>query len=200
VVDEVFEIPDGRLIRVVNRFMEAGGWVSTHEDVTQQHKAEAALKQAVAESERAEGDAIAAHMRLREAFEVVPEGLALFDAEDRSVLWNRRYAELYARTPNARSPNAIKVGARFEDVLRTGLAAGLFADAQGREQDGWRSAWRCTHKTAAPMSNGCRATAGCASASAEPPTAAASAFASISPNSSSARNRCARCSSSIRYR
>jgi PAS domain S-box-containing protein len=135
VVDKVFEMPDGRLIRVVNRSMEAGGWVSTHEDVTQQRKAEAALKQAVAESERAEADAIAAHMRLREAFEVVPEGLALFDAEDRYVLWNRRYAELYARTPNARSPNAIKVGARFEDVLRTGLAAGLFADAQGREQE-----------------------------------------------------------------
>ena len=27
-VDAVFEIPDGRSIRVVNRFMDDGGWVS----------------------------------------------------------------------------------------------------------------------------------------------------------------------------
>lgn len=115
--------------------MQADGWVSTHEDVTHQRNAEAALKRAVAESERAEREATAAHTRLREAFEVVPEGLALFDAEDRYVLWNRRYAELYARTPNGIKANAIKMGARFDDVLRAGLAAGLFADARGREQE-----------------------------------------------------------------
>lgn len=37
--DKVFEIPDGRSIRVVNRPVNDGGWVSTHEDVTAQRKA-----------------------------------------------------------------------------------------------------------------------------------------------------------------
>jgi PAS domain S-box-containing protein len=45
IVDKVFNIPDGRSIRVVNRMMANGGWVSTHEDVTQQRKADATIKE-----------------------------------------------------------------------------------------------------------------------------------------------------------
>jgi PAS domain-containing protein len=83
--DAVFEIPDGRSIRIVNRFMDDGGWVSIHEDVTRQRKAEVALEKALAESARAEKEVTAAHARLGDAFEVVPGGLTLFDAEDRYV-------------------------------------------------------------------------------------------------------------------
>ena len=59
----------------------------------------------------------------------MPGGLTLFDAEDRYVMWNQRYAELYTLTPGA-----IKVGARFENALRAGLAAGRYPEASGREQ------------------------------------------------------------------
>jgi PAS domain-containing protein len=62
-VDTVFEIPDGRSIRVVNRFMDGGGWVSIHEEVTRQRKAEVALEKALAESARAEKEATAAPAR-----------------------------------------------------------------------------------------------------------------------------------------
>ena len=120
-----FEIPDGRSIRIVNRFMDEGGWVSIYEDVTQQRKAEVALEKALAESARAEKEATAAHARLRDAFEVVPGGLALFDAEDRYVMWNRPYAELYTLTLGA-----LKVGARFEDALRAGLTARRYPEAK----------------------------------------------------------------------
>jgi PAS domain S-box-containing protein len=40
VTDKVFGLPDGRSIRVVNRFMDNGGWVSVHEDVTDHMRAE----------------------------------------------------------------------------------------------------------------------------------------------------------------
>ncbi len=130
VVDTIIEIPDGRSIRVVNRFMDNGGWVSVHEDVTQRRKAELALEQALTEAERAGKEASDAHSRLYDAFEVVPEGLALFDADDRYVMWNQRYAELYSL-----DQDVIGVGRRFEDVLRTGLAAGQYPEAVGREQE-----------------------------------------------------------------
>lgn len=129
VVESVIEIPDGRSIRIQNKFMEHGWWVSTHEDVTETLHAEAARAKALAETERAKRQAIATHTRLQEAFEVVPEGLALFDADDRYVMWNSRYAEFYAL-----SSSAIKVGARFEDVLRAGLAAGQYPEAHGRDE------------------------------------------------------------------
>jgi len=70
------------------------------------------------------------HKQLFDAFEVIPEGLALFDADDKFVMWNRRYAEIYAA-----SVDAITVGARFEDVLRVGLARGQYAEALGCEEE-----------------------------------------------------------------
>ena len=70
------------------------------------------------------------HQRLVDAFEVIPEGIALFDADDRYIMWNRRYAEMYAA-----NMDAIAVGKGFEDVLRAGMARGQYADAIGREEE-----------------------------------------------------------------
>jgi diguanylate cyclase (GGDEF)-like protein/PAS domain S-box-containing protein len=71
-----------------------------------------------------------AQARLLDAFDLVPEGLAVFDANDRYVLWNRPYAEIYPE-----SQKDIAVGMRFEDTLRGGLARGQYPDAVGREEE-----------------------------------------------------------------
>ncbi|MFD2184935.1 EAL domain-containing protein [Rhodoplanes azumiensis] len=91
---------------------------------------EAALRSAQAEAERASEEARAAHARLREAIEAVPVGLAFFDAEDRFVLWNRLYEDLYAANPMPLAP-----GLRLEDRLRVRLKAGLIPSAIGREAE-----------------------------------------------------------------
>lgn len=129
-VDSASELPDGRTIQVINKPMADGSWVSTHSDITEQRKAEFALVAARAAAEEAEQQARAAHARLLDAFEVVPEGVVLFDAEDRYVMWNRRYAELYAFTGIELVP-----GLRFDDMLRGGLARGQYPDAAGREEE-----------------------------------------------------------------
>lgn len=67
---------------------------------------------------------------LREAFQVLPEGLAIFDAEDRFVIWNRPYAEIYADFPDQDL-----TGMRFEDFIQLRLDRGLFKDALGREEE-----------------------------------------------------------------
>jgi PAS domain S-box-containing protein len=123
------ESSGGRTIEIVNQPMAGGGWIATHNDITQQRRAEQDIEAARAKAECAEREARAAHARLLEAFEVVPEGLALFDAENRYVLWNRNYEELY---PGSR--DHIAVGRRFEDTLRAGLATGRYPDAKGREE------------------------------------------------------------------
>lgn len=80
------------------------------------------------------------HQRLVDAFEVIPEGIALFDADDCYIMWNRRYAELYGA-----SADAIAVGARFEDTLRIGLERGQYADALGREEE-WLATRLARHR------------------------------------------------------
>jgi len=125
--DRVLELNDGRFIAVKYRPMPDGGWVATHEDISSLRCAEKAAIEASARAERTAREAQAAHARLREAFQVVPEGLVLFDAENRYVLWNNRYTELYGESD-------VGVGKTFEEVVRQGLAGGQYPDAEGREE------------------------------------------------------------------
>ncbi|MCK1288962.1 EAL domain-containing protein [Bradyrhizobium sp. 44] len=136
--DTTVELANGQMVRIRHRPMEDNGWVATHEDVTERHRTEEALAAAKGAAERAEAAARAAHAHLKEALDVVPEGLAVFDKEDRLVLWNRQYADFYSATNHA-----LAEGVRFEEILRAGLQRDQYAEARGRE-DEWlaeRLAW-----------------------------------------------------------
>ena len=69
-------------------------------------------------------------MRIWAAVEAIPDGFVLFDREDRLLTCNQRYREIYAQSAPAMVP-----GAKFEDILRHGLAQGQHLDAVGREED-----------------------------------------------------------------
>jgi signal transduction histidine kinase/CheY-like chemotaxis protein len=81
--------------------------------------------------ERAEQGALKAERRLREAIDVLPEGIVFLDAEGRYILWNKRYAEIYHR-----SADLFERGRKLEDTLRIGVARGDYPDAVGHE-DQW---------------------------------------------------------------
>ena len=80
--------------------------------------------------ERAEGEARKAVRRLREAIDVLPEGIVFLDAEGRYILWNKRYAEIYHRSADLFEP-----GRKLADTLRIGVARGDYPDAIGREDE-----------------------------------------------------------------
>ena len=63
------------------------------------------------------------------AIEALGEGFVLYDQDDRLVICNQRYRDIYAISAAAMVP-----GARFEDILRFGLAHGQYATARGREE------------------------------------------------------------------
>ncbi|HEV3394580.1 MAG TPA: EAL domain-containing protein [Xanthobacteraceae bacterium] len=88
------------------------------------------LVEARAGAERAERHAREAHGRLSAAIEMLPEGVAIFDAEDRFALWNRCYAELYAG-----SGDGPAVGMKFEELVRQVMAQGQHPGAIGREEE-----------------------------------------------------------------
>jgi diguanylate cyclase (GGDEF)-like protein/PAS domain S-box-containing protein len=71
-----------------------------------------------------------AQARLLDTLDLVPEGLVVLDAEDKYVLWNRHYADIYAE-----SHGQISTGMRFEDTVRAGIARGQYPDAIGREEE-----------------------------------------------------------------
>jgi PAS domain S-box-containing protein len=83
------------------------------------------------------------HLRkLREALDVMPEGLAFFDANDRLVAWNARYAELCCAMGARLTP-----GLAFSDLLETEVIHGSYPDARGRE-DAWIAERQAVHSGA----------------------------------------------------
>jgi diguanylate cyclase (GGDEF)-like protein/PAS domain S-box-containing protein len=83
-----------------------------------------------AEAEAAVAEARKSHERLREAIDILPEGIVFLDAEGRYILWNKKYAEIYTR-----SSDLFKPGARLEDTIRIGVERGDYPEAVGREEE-----------------------------------------------------------------
>jgi len=63
------------------------------------------------------------------AIEGMSDGFAVFDAEDRLVLMNRRYRE--SLPPDT---DWVQPGQTFEEILRTGVASGHYIEAIGNEE------------------------------------------------------------------
>jgi PAS domain S-box-containing protein len=104
---------DGRMVRAFGTF----------QDISDRRAHEAHL-QAVRQA------AVAAREQLVTAVESLPDGFVLYDRDDRLVIANERYREIYAASAPAMVP-----GTQFEDILRYGLARGEYRDAVGREAD-----------------------------------------------------------------
>jgi len=66
--------------------------------------------------------------QIREAIEAMPDGLGFYDAKDRLILWNDRYAEL-----NQDGSGVLTAGMSFRDILKADVDAGLHPEAIGRE-------------------------------------------------------------------
>ncbi len=89
-----------------------------------------ALRRARAEAVAAIAEARASDARLREAIEILPQGVVFLDKDGRYVLWNKQYADIYKR-----SADLFEVGARLEDTLRIGVMRGDYPAAKGREEE-----------------------------------------------------------------
>jgi diguanylate cyclase (GGDEF)-like protein/PAS domain S-box-containing protein len=83
-----------------------------------------------AETEAAMAEARQSHERLRQAIDILPEGIVFLDAEGRYILWNKKYSEIYSR-----SSDLFKPGARLEDTIRIGVERGDYPEAVGREEE-----------------------------------------------------------------
>ncbi|SLM27586.1 hypothetical protein MTBBW1_1040043 [Desulfamplus magnetovallimortis] len=68
--------------------------------------------------------------RLRVAIDAMDEGFALYDSEDRLVLFNSQYKELHSPFTEM-----IMTGKKFEDIIRYGVRNGYYKDALGKEEE-----------------------------------------------------------------
>ncbi|OYU91063.1 MAG: diguanylate cyclase [Bradyrhizobiaceae bacterium PARB1] len=83
-----------------------------------------------AQAQAAIVDARKSHERLREAIDILPQGIVFLDSEGRYILWNKKYAEIYNRSSDQFAP-----GARLQDTIRVGVERGDYPEAAGREEE-----------------------------------------------------------------
>jgi diguanylate cyclase (GGDEF)-like protein len=104
---------DGRSIQISHRPLSDGGWVATHEDITERTCQENAVLQQAAELARI-------NMQFDAALGNMTQGLCMFDGERRLVVWNERYAELYRL-----SPDLLKIGTSHEAIIADRISRGI---------------------------------------------------------------------------
>jgi diguanylate cyclase (GGDEF)-like protein/PAS domain S-box-containing protein len=83
-----------------------------------------------AQADAAIAEARKSHERLRQAIDILPQGIVFLDGEGRYILWNKKYSEIYSRNSDLFQP-----GAKLADTIRVGVARGDYPEAIGREEE-----------------------------------------------------------------
>jgi adenylate cyclase len=86
---------------------------------TEQLRAQEKIKRLEAEHSQSE-------QRLREAIDTMSEGFALFDADDRLQIFNKRYAEDVWST----CPEEVQVGRSFDELVDAAMQSGMWDGAE----------------------------------------------------------------------
>jgi diguanylate cyclase (GGDEF)-like protein len=118
------------------RRLPGGGWAHLYEarttsgcivavrvDVTESVHQREVLSTARAEAQ-------AAHVRLREAIDAMPAGVAIYDEDDRLVMYNREVTDMAPY-----SGGGELIGQTYETLVRRSLARGEIEEALGREDE-----------------------------------------------------------------
>ncbi len=93
---------------------------------------------------RAEQRAERAHRLLLDAIDSIGEGFVLYDADDRLMLFNRRYRDLKISDPDLARP-----GTPFESLLRDGMRRGLYRIPPERAEE-WMAERMAFHRHGGP--------------------------------------------------
>jgi diguanylate cyclase (GGDEF)-like protein len=97
---------DGRVISIVNTAIAGGGWVGIHEDVTAQRAQTKLVAEKAAELELI-------NARFTAALRNMSQGICLYDPEQRVVVANARYAEIYCLREDQ-----VKPGTSLRQILQ----------------------------------------------------------------------------------
>jgi diguanylate cyclase (GGDEF)-like protein/PAS domain S-box-containing protein len=118
--DQHFSTIDGRVISIKRASTPDGGWVATHDDVTEQKRQEDLIAEKAVELERI-------NVQFDGALSNISQGISMFDRDKRLVVWNDRYAELY-RLPHS----VLQAGTHLREIMEL-IARNVLAGTAGQE-------------------------------------------------------------------
>ena len=131
----VQRLSDGRWINIYETRTPENYVMAVRLDITDLIEQRQAL-------ETAQDTAQQARQLLHDAVESLPEGFALFDADDKLVVCNTQYRRLYPISAPMMVP-----GTPFEQIVRYGVERGQYLDAVGNEE-AWLAQRLADHRSA----------------------------------------------------
>lgn len=121
----VNRLANGTVLQIVEQPTADGGRVGLRVDVTELYHARETARMAEAEASRT-------RQQLVDAVEALDDGFLLFDADNRLVLANERYRQMYHQLAPAVVP-----GASFEDILRKAVEVGEVIESAEGDPEAW---------------------------------------------------------------
>jgi len=130
----VHEFEDGQIITCKIYLMPDGGWMATHEDITEQRNLGARL-QAQQEIQSAQEEKLRTrNLQFDMAINNMSQGLCFFDGSHRLIVCNDRYLEMYEL-----SRARIHAGITLAEIVDMRIEAGSFPAMSRDEYLNWRS-------------------------------------------------------------
>jgi signal transduction histidine kinase/CheY-like chemotaxis protein len=120
---------DGRVLEVRRNPVSGGGFVSMYTDITEQKQAQAQVE--------------VARNRLSDAIQSISDGFALWDREDRLIMFNDRFRELLRLEPQ------FAAGVSFEALISTLAGRRAQASTDSDDDNTWIAHWVSSHRSAA---------------------------------------------------
>ena len=112
---------DGRVVLISRRPTGDGGWIATHQDVTERQRLVVLLEERNLLLQQREAELQEQNSNLDTALANMSQGLAMFDGQERLVLANDRYAEIYGLEPQHLRP-----GTTLRELVEYRISKGLY--------------------------------------------------------------------------
>lgn len=134
------ELSGGRWVQAYETRTPEGYVVAIRLDMTEQVKQREALEQAQREGQRV-------RQLLMDALEALPEGLAVYDTDDRLLMCNTQYRVMYSDLAHLLQP-----GRPFDELIEYSVTHRHFGQApkSGETADDWGAQRRASHRQPGP--------------------------------------------------
>jgi diguanylate cyclase (GGDEF)-like protein len=119
--DTVQRFSDGRFIAIARRPIPNGGWVTTHEEITDREKLHAQFREQHELLTAQEAELRLRNMQFDIALNNMTEGFCFFDKEERLVIYNNRFIEMYDL-----APDSVRPGMTLREIIDLRYAAGFY--------------------------------------------------------------------------
>ncbi|KAB2936954.1 PAS-domain containing protein, partial [Hyphomicrobium sp.] len=130
-------LADGRTVTVSIWPRADGGWVTTHQDITERETLHAQLREQHELLRQREEQLKIQNIHFDAALNNMSQGLAMFDGEQRLLVCNRTYLDMYGLTAEQ-----VKPGMSSREILELRFAGGIYGNAdRDKLIDGWLAAF-----------------------------------------------------------